>query len=260
MLDRKLRGLTRATAAISILIFLLNCFPSTTPARIKQQRTSRNNGYRTSTYGESSSSISYSYTSSSSSSSSSSSQEAFYKIEEPVKCYNDSGFAQMCSSAFVNAAYLKNVEATNTCGDNGPETFCPRTALEQHLPASCSVCYADSFPASHLTDLHMVDQRTWWQSSTMMKDINYPTTVNLTIDLGQSLFVHSWVGRQDGCFETHRELAHLARPPEPKCIHINMIDTSRVVDYFKILARRWRKLLGKLLEDKNGCEIFTDLI
>ena len=42
-------------------------------------------------------------------------------------CYNREGEAQRCVPDFVNAAFNRRVEATNTCGESRPLTYCQQT-------------------------------------------------------------------------------------------------------------------------------------
>lgn len=103
---------------------------------------------------------------------------------EKVSCYNEAGRAQRCSSPFVNAAFESRVEVTNTCGFDADEEFCRQTDTNGE-PRECDVCYENSFPPEHLTDFHNNRSPTWWQSSTMMKGVQWPNSVNLTIHLGE---------------------------------------------------------------------------
>lgn len=45
----------------------------------------------------------------------------------------------------------------------------------------------NSHAADKLSDLHDPKSPTWWQSETIYEGIQYPTAVNLTLNLGEKL-------------------------------------------------------------------------
>jgi coxsackievirus/adenovirus receptor len=106
-----------------------------------------------------------------------------------VPCYGTNGRALRCFPPFVNAAFNVPVEATNTCGRRGPEDYCQQTGISG-ATKSCDVCDerdpAKAHPSKYLTDFHSVDNLSWWQSGTMMSDVQWPNMVNLTLSLGKA--------------------------------------------------------------------------
>lgn len=47
------------------------------------------------------------------------------------------------------------------------------------------MCREGDHTADRLSDLHDPKSPTWWQSETIYEGIQYPTSVNLTINLGK---------------------------------------------------------------------------
>lgn len=104
------------------------------------------------------------------------------------KCYEADGRPSRCMPEFVNAAYLKDISANNTCGLDGPSSYCAQSA-RIGLNKTCEICDASqrklAHPASYVNDL--VDENvkgvTWWQSDTTLKN-KYP--VRIILDLGKT--------------------------------------------------------------------------
>lgn len=78
------------------------------------------------------------------------------------------------------------MEATNTCGDNGPQEYCIQTGYS-HRKSCDNTCNNGDHSSIFLTDLHDSQNQTWWQSETMLEGVQNPNQVNLTLHLGKSI-------------------------------------------------------------------------
>ncbi|XP_044848953.1 laminin subunit gamma-3 [Mauremys mutica] len=103
-------------------------------------------------------------------------------------CYDPQGRAQRCTPAFENAAFGREVWATNTCG-SPPEDYCLQMGARDATKL-CHRCDAGDpllhHNATYLTDFHSQEDSTWWQSQSMAFGIQHPNSVNITLHLGKS--------------------------------------------------------------------------
>ncbi|XP_024048677.2 laminin subunit gamma-3 [Terrapene carolina triunguis] len=103
-------------------------------------------------------------------------------------CYDPQGRAQRCTPAFENAAFGRDVRATNTCG-SPPEDYCLQMGARDATKL-CHRCDAGDpllhHNATYLTDFHSQEESTWWQSQSMAFGIQHPNSVNITLHLGKS--------------------------------------------------------------------------
>ena len=82
--------------------------------------------------------------------------------------------------------------ATNTCGEQ-LQKINPYAAIEYCIQTitsrsnkSCDYCRPYEHSSQALTDINSEDKITWWQSDTMYEGIQYPSQVNLTLNLAKA--------------------------------------------------------------------------
>lgn len=150
---------------------------------------------------------------------------------QPTKCYDFRGQALRCVPEFVNAAFTREVEVTDTCGLTGPSKYCFQAgdSSDSHkiTPTQCDYCDASNDSLSHhssyLTDVNDHNMQTWWQSRTMFEGVQNLKAkepvkqVNLTLHLGQfTLSKRSFFLMFDCfCITAHRQsIRHHVHPAQ----------------------------------------------
>ena len=108
-------------------------------------------------------------------------------VDGQSPCYadRDRKVPLRCMPSFGNAAFEKTVISNNTCG-TPPSEFCVQTGVTSPTK-ECTLCDASDMryrhPAVYITDIKNDQNRTWWQSETLLYN---DKPVTLTLFLGKS--------------------------------------------------------------------------
>jgi len=155
-------------------------------------------------------------------------QDPCYDEDRPKRCVPD----------FVNAAFGNPVQATSTCGLNGPVKYCE--AADISGTANCHLC-DDSIPkrqhpASYLTDLNNQNNLTCWRSDPMNPPAPNapPDNVTLTLALGKKYEL------------TYISLQLCPRAAKPDSIAIyKSLDYGKTWQPFQFYSSQCKKVYGR---------------
>lgn len=119
------------------------------------------------------------------------SSDPFKKFSSPFDPCYDEERPTRCLPDFVNAAFGVPIEASSTCGQNGPVQVCDRLLNLSDSPV-CTLCDDSSpryrFPASALSDINNSQNITCWRSEPVPAPSSVddsPDNVTLTLSLGK---------------------------------------------------------------------------
>uniref|UniRef100_A0A182J2J1 Uncharacterized protein n=1 Tax=Anopheles atroparvus TaxID=41427 RepID=A0A182J2J1_ANOAO len=169
-----------------------------------------------------------------------------HSVNDP--CY-DEDRPRRCMPDFVNAAFGVPIEASSTCGRDGPARFCDmreppgagETSLGRSgtLEASCEICDAADptkrYAPAALTDVHNSNNVTCWRSEPRAGTVEAgPDNVTLTLSLGKKF-----------------ELTYVSLMFCPHAIRPDSMAIYKSADYgknwlpFQFYSSQCRKLYGR---------------
>lgn len=154
-----------------------------------------------------------------------------YDEERPTRCLPD----------FVNAAFNVPIEASSTCGQNGPVHVCDRVTNPTDTPI-CTLCDDSNpryrFPASALSDINNSQNITCWRSEPMPAPTSLddsPDNVTLTLSLGKKYEL------------TYVSLVFCPRSIKPDSLAIyKSSDYGKTWQPFQYYSTQCRKFYGRL--------------
>lgn len=158
----------------------------------------------------------------------------FASQQHPIDPCYDEDRPRRCIPDFVNAAFGIPVEASSTCGQHGPVSYCDSIN-------NCNSCSDEDpkrrFPASYLTDLHNANNVTCWRSDpivTSYAPTAPPDNVTLTLSLGKKYEL------------TYITLQFCPKMPIPDSIAIfKSMDYGNTWQPFQYYSSQCRKVYGR---------------